>query len=224
MDEKSSNDSGLLFKNVARDGRVLKLARQAQIADVVSRIRDFITNINWSALATTVATTASSLASTLSGPLATLGSGVQYAFMGVGIVYLIVFVAAIFYPGLNILPLALGLGPITPFFRSLGDAVSKIEVGRMIRALEAADLPETSFNYLDIKEPDCRRRAVCEAGEMMAKRFPTIVRYFGISLSVFPGMKKYAEALLNGANTNHTQCQLQYPTCSYSPLKRLGLS
>ncbi|XP_022247905.1 uncharacterized protein LOC106464473 isoform X2 [Limulus polyphemus] len=199
-------------KTASRKPKELDINRLARTADLVTKGLAILSEVKWAAIASTVGATVLS-------HLTTIWSGIQYVGIAYGIIYLIFTVASWLFPSLYAIPLSLGLSPTIPLFRSLKSTVAEMDVGRMMRALESLDLTESSFQYLEIPEPQCQNRAVCELGEYMANDYPIVTRFIGLAASVTPSLHSYSVYLRN--TTEHPHCQQIFADCDYSPLEKL---
>jgi len=123
----------------------------------------------------------------------------------------------------GIFPVFFGaLGISTPFlFRSITDSVSELRnlnyevVARSIRSL-----PEKSFEALDVKGDDCRSRAICEVGEYVAKKMPSVSGYVKILGDRFSFNDKYLVAAVKGMSK--ADCAKSFVTCPTSPFKKFS--
>lgn len=79
-------------------------------------------------------------------------------------------------------------------------------------------VPEKSFKLLDIREDECKSRAMCEVGELVRKYFPQIGVYVRLATERLDLRDIYTTAMLRGVGW--TDCDSTYGRCSKSPFKK----
>lgn len=114
-------------------------------------------------------------------------------------------------------------GLSTPFFfRSLGEGISEFKnLDYEVVARSLQSLPDKSFDALSIKGIECRARAICEIGEFMGKKFPTVAGWIGkIGDNRFMMGDKYTTAMMKGIKSG--DCATAFISCSNSPFKKFS--
>ncbi len=116
-----------------------------------------------------------------------------------------------------------GLGLASPLlFRSLTEGVSELKnfdyelVTRSLRSF-----PDMSFDALNVKGTECRSRAICEVGEFVASKFPTVASYMKSLGDKFSLSDEYASAMVKGMS--EMNCGRIYASCTSSPLRKFTM-
>ncbi|CAN7997534.1 unnamed protein product [Ixodes hexagonus] len=121
------------------------------------------------------------------------------------------------------MPMLLGLlglkARLLPYLSAMG-LRENFDLERVGRQLESSELLERGFDYLDIKETDCRRRAACEMGEWLSRSHPVVAKVVDVFSENVLKRSKYSDSLLEGARS--TRCDTQFPKCPSSPLRTLS--
>ena len=107
-------------------------------------------------------------------------------------------------------------------FRSLSDGVNELKnLNYEMVARSLKNLPELSFDVLNVKDGQCRTRAVCEVGEFLADSFPSAAWYIKSLNDNFPINDKYGVAIVKGIH--QSSCAKVYSSCSQSPFKKFSM-
>jgi len=118
-------------------------------------------------------------------------------------------------------PSILGMAGITsPFlFRSIADGVGELKnMNYEVVARSLTAIPEKSFDALDIKGTECRARAICEMGDLMAEKFPSVAGWVRMVGDNFALGDKYTVAMLKGMKK--LDCGITFSSCTSSPFKK----
>ncbi|XP_064113488.1 uncharacterized protein LOC135220103 isoform X2 [Macrobrachium nipponense] len=100
-------------------------------------------------------------------------------------------------------------------YRSLRDSEPFIA-----RVLNSLDVVESTFSMLDIDEPVCRKRAICEV-QRTASTYPLLGDYLKYLSQSLRGLDRYREA--QDAGSVLEDCALLFADCPYSVLPREGI-
>jgi len=113
------------------------------------------------------------------------------------------------------------LGLTSPFlFRSLQDTFPTFgEINYEFVARSVNSLPDKSMDLMNIKGGECRARAICEAGEFVAKKIPWMARFASGIMSTIKMSDLYTIAMVRGMS--NSDCASYYGSCSHSPFKKL---
>ncbi|CAN7998187.1 unnamed protein product [Ixodes pacificus] len=121
------------------------------------------------------------------------------------------------------MPMFLGLlglkARLLPYLTAIG-LRENFDLDRVGRQLESSEFLERGFDYLEIKDTDCRRRAACEMGEWLSRSHPVVAKVVDVFSENMLKGSKYSDNLLEGAR--HTSCDTQFPKCPSSPLRTLS--
>lgn len=104
-------------------------------------------------------------------------------------------------------------------FRSLSDEFSKLNYEVIARSI---DTIHQKSHLLDLKEEQCKEKVICEVGEFVGARYPS-VRFYLKKLGSFDKLilgDQYVLAMVKGMN--HSNCTHVYSKCSRSPLAVLN--
>lgn len=160
------------------------------------------------------------------GGFSVLLTGGYYGLAGLTILAafkLAIVMMATFYLASSLFPSLFGISLLPFTFRSLpsvGDFKNVDYLSRaQLMARSISSLPEKSFEYLDIKENDCRARAVCEMGEFMADKIPSTASWVQEVGDKFMFNEKYTTALIKGIKK--VDCGATYNLCPISPLRKM---
>ncbi|XP_064113487.1 uncharacterized protein LOC135220103 isoform X1 [Macrobrachium nipponense] len=91
-------------------------------------------------------------------------------------------------------------------------------LGRHI--FSSLDVVESTFSMLDIDEPVCRKRAICEV-QRTASTYPLLGDYLKYLSQSLRGLDRYREA--QDAGSVLEDCALLFADCPYSVLPREGI-
>jgi len=133
-------------------------------------------------------------------------------------------IIATFWAITSIFPGVLSLfGLSSPFLiRSLEEGVGELRnLDYQVVARSLSSLPERSFDALSIKGVECRSRAVCEMGDFMARKFPTVAAWIKTAGDKFMVNDKYAAAMMKGMSQT-IDCSASFDACPHSPFKKFS--
>lgn len=81
-----------------------------------------------------------------------------------------------------------------------------------------SSVPEKSFRLFDIRDEECKSRAMCEVGEMVRRYLPQIGVYVRLATERLDLKDIYTAAMLRGIGW--TDCDSAYGQCGKSPFKK----
>ena len=131
----------------------------------------------------------------------------------------VMFLGGIFFAS-SFLPSLLGFlglsAPVLPF-RSLTDSMNELKKLNYDLVARSIDTIQKKSYLLDIGEEACKDRAICEVGEFVAARYPSVAFWLQ-NLGGFDKLilgDQYALAMVKGMK--HQSCARLFPKCRQSP-------
>ncbi|KAI1303008.1 hypothetical protein HDE_02394 [Halotydeus destructor] len=142
----------------------------------------------------------------------------------IGAFKIAIIILSTFYAITAVFPSVLGLMGLTVMpitFRSVSNSIVDLKnLNYELVTQSLSTLPDKSFEALDIREAECKTRAICEMGSTLRTQFPTVatcIESLGEKFAPLIG-DKYIHALVKG--TQRLDCGISYSKCPTSPFQR----
>lgn len=112
------------------------------------------------------------------------------------------------FSGISYLFLGLS-GTVATKVRSLGETLGTVSV---------SNVSDSAFEYIKVYEPECKLRFICEVSEKAVEKDHMFALVLRVVTAVGSSGGPYVEAVLGGLSGRG--CNLLFPECAYSPLRK----
>lgn len=131
----------------------------------------------------------------------------------------VMFLGAVFFTSTFLPSLLSFMGVVAPPlpFRSLSDSMNELKKLNYDLVARSIDTIQKKSYLLDISEEACKDRAICEVGEFVGSKYPTVAFWLQ-NLGGFDKLligDQYSLAMVKGIKNQN--CSRLFPKCSHSP-------